>query len=95
MYGCIGVIFTWIVCFDSKFSCGKIESKNQKLGYFNCREKKCRIKEKKKKNLDEFAVEEPFHLLTDRDDNYIILRNYVTRRFESCLFEEINPIREN
>lgn len=49
MYGCIGVIFTWIVCFDSKFSCGKIESKNQKLGYFNCREKKCRIKEKKKK----------------------------------------------
>lgn len=27
----------------------KIESKNQKLGYFNCREKKCRIKEKKKK----------------------------------------------
>lgn len=49
MYGCIGVIFTWIVCFDSKFSCGKIESKNQKLGYFNCGEKKCRIKEKKKK----------------------------------------------
>lgn len=55
----------------------------------------CRIKEKKKKYLDEFAVEEPFHLLTDRDANYIILRNYVTRRFESCLFEEINPIRKN
>lgn len=51
MYGCIGVIFTWIVCFDSKFSCGKIESKNQKLGYFNCGEKKCRIKEKKKKKI--------------------------------------------